>query len=35
MDAALLKNALARDISPVKKIEVPIKGSCPFIFQIG
>jgi predicted ArsR family transcriptional regulator len=35
MDAALLKNVLARDISQTKKNETPIKGMCPFIFQIG
>ena len=35
MDAALLKNALARDVSPLKKTETPTKGMCPFIFQIG
>ena len=35
MDAALLKNALARDVSQTKKNETPIKGMCPFIFQIG
>ena len=35
MDAALLKNAMARDVSPLKKNEIPTKGLCPFIFQIG
>ena len=35
MDAALLKNALARDVSPVKKSEISTKDMCPFIFQIG
>lgn len=35
MDAALLKIALARDVSPMKKTENPTKGMCPFIFQIG
>lgn len=35
MDAALLKIALARDVSRMKKTESPTKGMCPFIFQIG
>lgn len=35
MDAALLKKALAREVSQTKKNETPIKGMCPFIFQIG
>lgn len=35
MDAALLKNALGRDVSQMKKTEAPSKGICPFIFQIG
>lgn len=35
MDTALLKNALARDVSTLKKNEMPAKGMCPFIFQIG
>ena len=35
MDAALLKNSLARDVSVLKKNETPAKGMCPFIFQIG
>lgn len=35
MDTALLKNSLARDILPLKKNEMPAKGMCPFIFQIG
>lgn len=35
MDAALLKNALGRDVSPLKRIETSTKGICPFIFQIG
>ena len=35
MDTALLQNALVRSISPLKKIETPAKGTCPFIFQIG
>lgn len=35
MDAALLKNSLARDVSILKKNEMPAKGMCPFIFQIG
>jgi predicted ArsR family transcriptional regulator len=35
MDTALLKNALARDVSLLKKNEASAKGICPFIFQIG
>jgi len=35
MDAALLKNALGRDVSPLKKNETSAKSACPFIFQIG
>jgi hypothetical protein len=35
MDTALLRNSLARDILPLKKNEMPAKGMCPFIFQIG
>ncbi len=35
MDTALLKNVLARDVSPLKKNEVPAKSLCPFIFEIG
>lgn len=35
MDAALLQNALARPVSALKKNETPVKGLCPFIFQIG
>ena len=35
IDAALLKNALARDVTQTKKNEAPTKGLCPFIFQIG
>ena len=35
MDAALLKKALVREVSQTKKNETPIKGMCPFIFQIG
>jgi predicted ArsR family transcriptional regulator len=35
MDAALLKNTLARDVSQLKKTDAPAKGMCPFIFQIG
>lgn len=35
MDAALLKNALARGVLLVRKNEIPTKGLCPFIFEIG
>ena len=35
MDAVLLKSALARDVSSMTKNEPPVKGTCPFIFQIG
>lgn len=35
MDAVMLKNALGRDVSPSKKNELPFKGNCPFIFQVG
>lgn len=35
MDEVLLKNALGRDVSTLKKAEAPGKGMCPFIFQIG
>jgi predicted ArsR family transcriptional regulator len=35
MDTALLQAALARDVSQLKKNEMPAKGFCPFIFQIG
>jgi predicted ArsR family transcriptional regulator len=35
MDAALLQNSLDRDVLQLKKNEMPAKGMCPFIFQIG
>lgn len=35
MDSAMLQNALGRDVSPSKKSEAPIKGICPFVFQVG
>ena len=35
MDAALLQKTLARPVSALKKNEIPVKGMCPFIFQIG
>ncbi|MBN8657490.1 MAG: winged helix-turn-helix transcriptional regulator [Anaerolineae bacterium] len=35
MDATLLANALSRNVSTLKKNEMPAKGTCPFIFQIG
>lgn len=35
MDTALLANALARNVSTLKKNETPARGVCPFIFQIG
>jgi predicted ArsR family transcriptional regulator len=35
MDTALLKNSLDRDVLQLKKNEMPTKGMCPFIFQIG
>ena len=35
MDAALLQKTLARPVSVLKKNEAPVRGLCPFIFQIG
>ena len=35
MDAVLLQKTLARPVSALKKNETPVKGMCPFIFQIG
>ena len=35
MDEILLKKALERDISALRKVELPGKDICPFIFQVG
>ena len=35
MDTALLQKTLARPVSALKKNEAPVRGMCPFIFQIG